>query len=309
MGFEHIVSFLPSATELLYELEIQDKLFGVTHECQYPDDAQKKPRVINSVFDSNILKSKEIDEKNSQLIAEEKQVFVIDEQNLKKANPDLIIAQNICEVCAANTNQIERSLEILNKKPQVHYMDPHNLNEILDSVSELAKILSKEDKGNEIRNSLQKRMDFLKNHNHDVKPVVLPIEWIDPFYTAGHWVPEMIQLAGGYCSISQIGEQSRRMSIDEIQNADPDVIVFMPCGFDTSRTIQEYNENLQANKEWNDIRAVKNHQVFAVDANSYFSKPSIRTILGAEILAKIIHPEVFTNLNVPENSFKLMEKF
>ena len=150
-------------------------------------------------------------------------------------------------------------------------------------------------------------MNFLSKQNHDQKPNVLAIEWVDPFFTAGHWVPEMIEVVGGASAIGKTGEHSRRMTIDEVESTDPDIIIMMPCGFDTDRTIQEYRV-LEKNEKWNNLRAIKNKQVYAVDANSFFSKPSIRTITGTEILAKIIHPEIFDKILVPENSYKLIEK-
>ncbi len=306
MAGQRIVSFLPSGTELLYELGVGDRLFGVTHECLYPDNAKSKPRIISSVFDSSKMNSKEIDEITTQLLKDGKEIFVLDEQNLKDAKPDLIISQNTCEVCAAHTNQVNKAVQILENKPELLSMDPHNLQEILNSVTELAKIIQKEEKGIQLYESLQKRIDYLKEQNHDSKPNVLALEWIEPFFTAGHWVPEMIQVAGGSNTVSKTGEHSRRMDFQEAVDADPDIIIFMPCGFDTDRTISEYQKFLKSNEKWNQMRAVKNNQVFAVDANSYFSKPSIRTITGTEILAKIIHPENFRDLNVPQNSYKVI---
>jgi iron complex transport system substrate-binding protein len=306
MEVQRIVSFLPSATELLYELEVGDRLFGVTHECLYPEDAKTKPRVITSVIDSGTMNSKEIDQVTTQLLKDGKEIFVLDESNLKDASPDLIISQNTCEVCAAHTNQVNKAVQILEKKPQLLSMDPHNLEEILNSITELAKIVQKESKGEELRKSLEKRINYLKEQNHDAKPLVLALEWIDPFFTAGHWVPEMIQVAGGSCAVSKTGEHSRRMDMQEAIDSDPDIIVLMPCGFDTNRTITEYYNSLEKNERWQQMRAVKNNKVFAVDANSYFSKPSIRTITGTEVLAKIIHPENFRDLTVPENSYKVI---
>jgi len=301
---QRIVSFLPSATELLYELGCQDNLFGVTHECRYPEDAKSKPRVINTVIDGSTMSSIDIDKKTCELMRDGKDIFILEKENLKKASPDLIISQNTCEVCAAHTNQIEQAVSILEKKPQIHSIDPHNLEQILESVTVLAKIVGKDQEGKRLSQSLKQRIEFVKNHTIDEKPKVLAIEWIKPFFTSGHWVPEMIELAGGKNLVSKIGEHSRRMEIDEVIRANPDIIVLMPCGFDTNRTISEYNNYLKDDKVWKRLPAVKSENVFAVDANSYFSKPSIRTITGLEILAKIIHPKTFDNLNVPEGSFK-----
>ena len=303
MSIKRIVSFLPSATELLYELGVQDNLYGVTHECKYPPDAASKPQVINSVINSDKLTSKEIDTMTCQLINDGKDIFVLNEKNLKEASPDLIISQETCEVCAAYTNQVNKAVKILQKKPILHSIDPHNLQEIINSVIELGKILGKETKAKEIIDSLEKRIQNVKKLQNNKRPRVLAIEWIEPFFTAGHWVPEMIQIAGGINMISKIGEHSRRLDFQEVVKSDPDIIIMMPCGFDTKRTISEYNNILKENKKWNSLKAVKNNQIFAVDANSFFSKPSIRTIEGLEILAKIIQPREFESLLVSEESF------
>ena len=303
MSVKRIVSFLPSATELLYEFGVEDMLYGVTHECKYPENAKTKPRVINSVIDSDKLSSKEIDTKTCQLLNEGKEIFALHEKNILEANPDLIISQETCEACAAHINQVSKAIQILQKKPIIHSMDPHNLQEIIESVNKIGKIIGKKDKARKITESLKKRIEHVKNFTSETKLKVLAIEWIEPFFTAGHWVPEMIKEAGGENMISEIGEHSRKLSITEVTESDPDIIIMMPCGFDTFRTISEYNKILKEDKSWNTLRAVKNKKVFAVDANSYFSKPSIRTVTGLEILAKIIQPERFLKLTVPENSF------
>ena len=303
MSIKRIVSFLPSATELLYEFGVQDNLYGVTHECKYPQDATSKPKVIDSVINSDELTSKEIDTMTCQLLNDKKDIFILNEKNLIESNPDLIISQETCEVCAAYTNQVNKALQILQKKPMLYSMDPHNLNEIINSVADLGKILRSEIKAKEITNSLEKRIQNIKKIKNDKKPKVLAIEWIEPFFTAGHWIPEMIQIAGGINMISKIGEHSRRLDFQEVIKSDPDIIIMMPCGFDTKRTILEYNNILKQNKIWNSLKAVKNNQIFAVDANSFFSKPSIRTIEGLEILAKIIQPDKFEDIHISEESF------
>ena len=303
MVVQRIVSFLPSATELLYEFGVDDKLFGVTHECKYPEGAKLKPQVISSVINSDDLSSNEINTITCTLLNEGKNIFELNKENLIDANPDLIISQETCEVCAAYTNQVKSALEILPNKPELYSMDPHNLKEIIQSVTKLGQILNKEKKSVEIVNSLERRIQHIQNSEKKLIPKVLAIEWIEPFFTAGHWIPQMIEFAGGINLISKTGEHSRRMDIDEVVNSKPNIIIFMPCGFDTDRTVQEYESILHNNPAWNSLQAVKNNQIYAVDANSFFSKPSIRTIDGLEILAKIIQPEKFKNLIVPDNSF------
>lgn len=301
---ERIISFLPSATELIYELGAQDSLFGVTHECLYPSNAKTKPRVISSVFDPILMSSREIDDKINELMKNGKEIYNINEKNIIKAKPDLIISQDVCEVCSAHTNQVNYALSILGKKPQVYTMNPHNLDEILFCIKEISKKIGKEDKGNMLVDSLEKRIDYIKNKKFENWPSVIAIEWIDPLFTSGHWIPQMVETAGGKNLISSQKERSRKMGLDELKKIDPDIIIMMPCGFDVDRTIKEYGKILAQDKEWNSLKAVQEGFVFAVDANSYFSKPSFRTITGIEILAKIIHPEIFGNIEIPENSFE-----
>jgi len=303
MGPQRIVTFLPSATELIYSLGADDKLFGVTHECNYPSDAKTKPRVISSVFDPASMSSKQIDDKICQLMTDGKQIYNLNKENLLNAKPDLIISQDICEVCSAHTEHVKIAMDMLEKKPEVYTMDPHDVDEILVCIMDISKMIGKETEGNELVDSLVKRLEFVKSKTFEDKPKIVAIEWVDPFFTSGHWIPEMIESAGGENLISTEKMPSRKMELEEIKEANPDIIVMMPCGFDVKRTVSEYNNVLTNNPDWHELKAVKEKNVYAVDANSYFSKPSLRTITGIEILAKIIHPDVFGDLQLPKNSF------
>ena len=303
MKKERIISFLPSATELIYELGAQDRLFGVTHECNYPSDASNKPRVIESVFEPEKMSSQEIDEKICELSKRGEEIYKLVTENVSNAKPDLIISQEICEVCSAYTNQVKNAMDILEEKPEIYSMSPHDIQGILKCVKDIAEKIDEVERGEEIISSLNIRINKIKQVLISNKPKVLGIEWIKPFYTAGHWVPEMIECSGGINMITKNGEHSRKMDIIEIENADPDVVILMPCGFDVQRTISEYEKYLRNDSRWNRLRAVRERKVFAVDANSFFSKPSIRVITGIEILAKILHPEIFTDFEVPSRSF------
>ena len=300
---QRIVTFLPSATELIYSLGAEDRLFGVTHECNYPSDAKTKPRVISSVFDPASMSSKQIDDKICQLMSEGKEIYSLNKENLLSAKPDLIISQNICEVCSAHTEHVNMAVEMLEKKPEVYTMDPHDVSEILTSIKDISKIIGKEKEGNGLIDSLSKRLEFVKGKTFEKKQKVVAIEWVDPFFTSGHWIPEMIEVAGGENLISLGKMPSRKMKLEEIKEANPDIIVVMPCGFDVKRTVNEYKKALAGNPEWNELKAVKENNVYAVDANSYFSKPSLRTVNGIEVLASIFHPDVFGDLQLPEDSF------
>jgi len=299
---ERIVSFLPSATEVLYQIGAGDQIFGVTHECKFPESAKRKPKVINSSFDPAKMNSKEIDNKIVELMQSGRDIYVIDDRILKEAEPDLIVAQGVCEVCSPFTKEINRAISILDYKPDVLILDPHDLDDILISIMDVAERVGRIKEGRKLVVSLQNRIDSIRIRSKQNKPKVLCLEWIDPFFTAGHWIPQMVEIAGGINGLGSYGEPSFRIDIDEIIKFDPDKIILMPCGFDIDRTLIEFKQAKISN-EWKSISAVQNNEIFAVDAGAYFSKPSPRTITGLEILAKIIHPDKFMDTIVPANSF------
>jgi iron complex transport system substrate-binding protein len=314
------VSFLPSSTEILYEIGAGSQIVGVTHECNYPDDAKKKPRVINASFDANKMNSKSIDQKIIELMQSATDIYVINDEKLREAKPDLIIAQGVCEVCAPFAKEIDRASSILGYRPDTLVLDPHNLDDILTSIMDIAERVNRVTEGRKLVVSLQKRIDSIKtrsgrrvvvdeheNNNNDDnnnnKSKVLCLEWIEPFFTAGHWVPQMVEIAGGINGLSYSGQPSRRINdMDEITSFNPDKIILMPCGFTIERTLKEA-KILETNEKWKSLESVQNNEVYAVNAGAYFSKPGPRTITGLEIIAKIIDPEGFEDIKVPANSF------
>lgn len=306
-----IVSFLPSSTETLYELGLGDQVVGVTHECKFPEDAKTKPKIINSSFEASKLSSTEIDKKIVELMRTGKDIYLIDDKKLKESAPDLIIAQGVCEVCAPFTKEIERAVSMLGYRPDILVLDPHDLDDILVSIMDIAEHVGRIKKGRELVVSLRKRIDYImgksvvgaKTNNQMYRPKVLCIEWIDPLFSAGHWIPQMVEIAGGINGISSRRSPSRRISMEEIIQFQPDKIVLMPCGFDLSRTLQE-SKVLKNNAEWTNLQAIQENEVYAVNSTEYFSKPGPRIITGLEILAKIINPIRFADLVVPYNSFE-----
>lgn len=301
-----IVSFLPSATEILYELGVGNQVLAVTHECNYPPEAKGKPRVIRSVFDPQKMTSQEIDRKVVDLMKSNQDIYILDEEVLKNADPNLILAQGICEVCSPFTKEINRAVKVLGGKPEVIILDPRNLDDILDNISEIGRKVGKVAEAQAFVSNLRTRIKTVQHTRKGARPRVVCVEWLDPLFTAGHWIPQMVTIAGGINGISETGDQSRRMTVDEIIAFDPDIIVLMPCGFDIKRTLQEY-EGIADHAKWKSLRAVKQGQVYAVNANEYFSKPGPRTVVGLEILAKIINPDTFRDLQLPRNSIQKVE--
>jgi iron complex transport system substrate-binding protein len=305
--FTRIVSFLPSATEILYLLGSQDKLFGISHQCNFPPQAKNKPQVIKPVFDSESMTSMQIEEKIQELSRLQKDYFIIDFELLKEIRPDLIISQGLCEVCSPHTKETDKAIRYLDEKPQTLVLDPHNVDDILQNIIDVAKTVGKETDGRQIRASFTKRIENISTTFKSNKPKVICLEWFDPFYICGHWVPQMVEIAGGINGISITGERSRKMDFSEIVEFDPDILILLPCGFDLGRIIIEY-ESLSHNQQWNSLRAVQTDMVFALDALSYFSRPSPRIITGIEILAKIFNPQHFSNLITPSNAYVRIKK-
>lgn len=305
MPLERIVSFLPSATEVLYNLGVGNQIVGVTHECIFPANAKTKPHVIHCSFASSKMSSNEIDKKIVELMRSGKDIYVIDDHILKNARPDLIIAQGLCEVCSPFTKEINKAVRILDEKPDILILDPHDLDDILISIMDIAERIGAVKEGRKLVASLQKRIDIIQSRPIKIKPKVLCIEWIDPLFIAGHWVPQMVEIAGGINGLSSRGEPSHRITTDDVMNFDPDIMVLMPCGFDLSRTLKEF-ASLENMAGWKSLRAVQNNNVYSVNARAYFSKPSPRAITGLEVLAKIINPDAFKEVKIPMNSFKRM---
>ena len=305
--FNRIVSFLPSATEIIYLLESQDLLFGVTHQCVCPTEAKSKPRIISSSFDSESMTSFQIEEKIQELSRMQNDVFIINFELLKKIQPDLIISQALCDVCSPHNKELDKTMKFLDYKPQTLVLDPHNVEEIIESIMIIARAVGKEEDGLRIKDSLYKRIEKISNATKFKKPKVICLEWIDPIYICGHWVPQMVGIVGAINGISKVGERSSKIDFSQITQFDPDIIILLPCGLDLSKVFQECSY-LQTNKQWQSLRAVQNGMVFAVDALSYFSRPGPSIITGIEILAKIINPESFPQLIVPSNSYNRMKK-
>ena len=170
----------------------------------------------------------------------------------------------------------------------------------------MGKKVERQDKAIDFVAKLQKRIDYIKNTPKISRPKVLCIEWLDPLFTAGHWVPQMVDIAGGTDGLSSTGDKSRRMDMDEIIKFEPDIIILMPCGFDVKRTNLEYDKLLE-NQKWRSLGAVKQGEIYAVNANAYFSKPGPRTVTGLEILSKIIHPDTFRDLQIPHESIQRID--
>ena len=301
MTSPRIVSFLPSATEIACALGLADSLLGITHECDYPPEVRSKPVVVRNVLPIETMSQGEIDRAVAERMRAGLSLYQIDEQLLREIAPDLILTQDLCQVCAPSGNEVTQVLQSLPKTPQILWMTPRNVAEIFENVRDLGVATGRTQEAEKLVEKWKTRMEALtlKTATIASRPRVFCMEWLDPVYASGHWVPELVQMAGGVDEIGRQGGESVRVSWDDIVAWAPEVLVIMPCGFNLQQTMKQIwtvfgQYGSQAGgSHFFDLPAVRNGRVYAVDANSYFARPGPRVVEGAELLAHIIHPDLF----------------
>ncbi|NIP37677.1 MAG: cobalamin-binding protein [Candidatus Dadabacteria bacterium] len=298
-----ICSFLPSATEILYELGLGDAVTGVTHECDYPGDVKNKLRVIDSFLNPNELGSKEIDELVAKNKEEGKSTYIIELEKLKEASPDIIITQGLCEVCAVSGNEVIDAAKALGSMPEIISLEPKTVTEVLDSFITVGKATNTESEANELHGKLSSRLETVKQklEIEDERPKVFALEWFVPPYVGGHWVPEMVELAGGEPILGKKAEPSFKVSWEDVLQCLPRYTIVMPCGYDIDKSLNEMDSLLSV-EQWHKLPSTRKGHAYIVDANSYFSRPGPRIVTGIEILAHILHPELF-DPDFPADSF------
>lgn len=284
-----ICSLLPGATEIVYALGLENDIVGVTHECDYPADAQYKPILVKSAIDSKRMDSHEIDRKVGEILQGGNYLYAIDRQAFRQSAPDLILTQGLCEVCALDYNEVARAAAELPHKPEILSLNPHSLAEVFADILRVGVATNRLLVAQALVSDLQARVDRVKIPSSGRRPRVVCLEWFEPLYVAGHWVPEMVSFAGGDDALARAGEPSRKVAWQEIIAARPEVIFLMPCGFDARRAVKEATP-LRALPGWNDLPAVKSNNVFALNGSAYFSRPGPRLVNGLEILAHLIDP-------------------
>jgi iron complex transport system substrate-binding protein len=295
-----IVSFLPSATEVVYALGLGNELVGVTHECDYPPEAGSKPVVVRSAIDTRGVDPQEVDRAVSRLLRSGESLYLVDEEVLKRLAPDLILTQNLCQVCAPSGNEVERVLKLFAPPPQVQFLTPHSLSEIFENVRQVGEVTGRTRQALELVDRLQTRVKVVERKASGLsRPRVFCMEWLSPPYTAGHWMPELVELAGGVDGLAVKGEDSTRVTWERISDYAPEILVLSPCGFHLNEALQQAHL-LTLYPGWTELPAVQRGRVYAVDANSYFARPGPRIVDGLELLAALFHPEQFTWSGPPE---------
>ncbi|HYH60107.1 MAG TPA: ABC transporter substrate-binding protein [Thermoleophilaceae bacterium] len=279
-----IASLVPSATETLFALGLGPDVVGVTHECDYPPDAAELPHLTRTVIPEG-LSSEEIDAAVRERTERGEHLYELDAERLHELAPDLIVTQALCEVCAVSFDDVRAVAEEMESQPQVLALDPTTLGEVLSDVRRLAEATDDEGAADELLDDAADRIDAVRGRLADAPIVpVVALEWLAPPYIAGHWVPQLVELAGGVDSLGLPGERSRTAGWDEVRAAEPQVVVVMPCGLDVRASADEALDHHARLAELGAERVV------AVDATSYFSRPSPRLVDGLEILAHALHP-------------------
>jgi len=289
-----IVSLLPSATEIVYALNLDEALVGITHECDYPPSVASKPVLIESVLGAAAytLSAKDIDAKIRETVQKGEAVYRFKPDALKNAKPDLTITQGLCDVCAIPNHFVIKEIKSAKLDPQIISLDPEDVTGILTDIRRVGEITGKVDKAGEIVDALEERVGEVAGRTRSLtsaqRPKVAVIEWTEPPFAPGHWVPEMIDLAGGIDVFGKPGGHSQRLTWEQVAAADPDVIVAMPCGFDEAGA-RDQIETVAHLPEWRSLRAVREGHVFPVDANGCFSRPGPRLMDGVERLLTGFH--------------------
>lgn len=286
-----IISLLPSATEIVAALGLADNLVGRSHECDYPPQVENLPVCTEARLNSQ-KPSGEIDADVLSLVEAALSIYKIKTEAIEQLQPTHIVTQDQCDVCAVSFGDVEKAVDrLVNSSPQVISLQPNVLTDVWSDMELVAKHLGVDPQP--VLSQLQSRIDECEQKTKDLEiPTVAALEWTDPPMATGNWIPELIKSAGGKPLFGAVGERSPYLKWENLVEADPDYIVIMPCGFDLERTRQE-SQVLTERPGWSDLQAVKNGKVFISDGNAYFNRPGPRLVDSLEILAEILHPDLF----------------
>lgn len=284
---------LPSATEIVYALGLGDELVGVSHECDFPGDARRKPKMIEPVFDTTRLDSEKIDQLVAEYSKREERLYKVRLGEFKRANPDLVITQELCDVCAIGAEDVLAAVNQLGKPVKVVSLNPHSLNDVEADIRSVAKAAGQEERADVLVGELEAKAEEARKLTDAVQRLrVFCVEWLKPIMNAGHWVPEMVECAGGEERLANRGQPSTYIDWSTVLRYDPEVIVLMPCGFTTQRTMEQAKRFLD-HSDAKRLNAVRDGRVYATDGHNYFSRSGPRLFDGIRILTQIIHPELF----------------
>lgn len=287
-----VVSLLPSATEILFALGFDREIVGVSHECDFPEQARRKRVVIHSRLPHDAA-PREIDRLVREYVSRGESLYSVDAEALGELAPDLIITQDLCQVCAASPDDLAATLARFPKPPEVLCLNPQDLGDVWRDILWVGEATCRGHEAEALLKKIGKRIGELESQLEEIenRPRVAVLEWLQPFYVAGHWVPEMIEIAGGKDGLGRKRTPSFRVSAEEVIEAAPEILLIAQCGYSAQQASDEYRA-MTFPEQWSAIPAVRDGRVYAMDASGYFSRPGPRLISGIEALARILHPGV-----------------
>jgi len=285
-----IASLLPSATEILFALGLDREVVGVSHECDFPPQARSKPVVIHSRLPHG-ASSAEIDRLVREYVSRGESLYAVDTQKLEELHPDLIVTQDLCHVCAASPDDLATTLTHFDRRPEVLCLNPQDLGDVWRDILLVGEATCRGTQAEQLVDEIGQRQGALEQQldSSARRPRVAFLEWLEPIYVGGHWVPEMIRFAGGEDALGSVRTPSFRVHLQDVVEAEPDILLIAPCGYTAKQARDEY-ESLHLPDQWNAIPAVRNNRVYALEASSYFSRPGPRLVMGIETLAKVLQP-------------------
>lgn len=282
-----ICSLVPGATEVVVALGLAESLVGISHECDYPPAVRRLPVMVQPAVESDGVDSAEIDRQVKALMSSGQPLYRVDEQALAEARPDIILTQDICHVCAVTPHELERAMQSLPRRPELLTLAPSSLDDVINDVERIGAALGVTSRGRDLAHSLRSRIASIRSGSpRPSRPRVVCLEWLNPLYVGGHWVPEMVDVAGGFDILGHAGEPSRQVTIEEAHRAAPDILIAMPCGFSLGRTTSELTLLCRRNADCSRL-LLSAARTYVVDAGSYFSRPGPRLVDGVELLAEI----------------------
>lgn len=289
-----IVSLLPSATEIVCALSLENELVGITHECDYPAVITDRPRLTASRISHETMTSAEIDHAVRSQLDGHGSIYDLDEARLRELNPDLILTQELCDVCAVSYKIVARAARGFEAEVKVVSLEPNTIADIFANIRMVGELAGRASEATGLVESLTARLDQVREKTSAIShhPRTLMLEWLEPPFAPGHWVPEQLAIAGGDHAFGESGKPSVTTTAEEIRAYAPEVIVLIPCGYYKEDILRQL-PSAQLPEGWNDLPACRNNEVWATDATSYFSRPGPRVVDGVEILARILHPEIF----------------
>lgn len=295
-----IASLLPSATEIAFALGLGDQVVAVSHECDYPPEASNRPVLTKSAIHQKIHASHEVDEEVAKRGGD---IYEIDENLLKSLKPDLILTQELCAVCAVSYTKVKEAARVLDADTKIVSLEPKNLEDIIDHIRLVGRITGRPSQAEKLALQLSQRIEQVKAKTRAVqrRPRVAFIEWLQPPWVGGHWIPQMVDYAGGIDGIGTLGKPSRKVEWDEIVEYQPEIIILAPCGYDVEQVLADVHV-MSAYSGWENVPAFRSPNIYAVNASAYFSRPGPRIVDGLELLARVIHPELFPGSLADDNA-------